>query len=305
MPTTSPVLGSIAAISNFFLGYAATLAALGALTVAVMEAWKKLRSTQAKFHRSSVLRWFQNDAASDKERHYFTPQIARAPHRALPEPDSTQAYGQLLHLTTGVGSTGQHAQLRYASAVAMDRSGAFHRSIEHALFELEIDRLMGQIQDAADIALNNPLLYPDLFQFLSRGAQPQDVDNWVHEVGQLVTSTDTTEQQRKDIADRYTRLKQAIRRHLDSFQIVTALRWREWNQLVAFVVGGLLLLLAQLVTLANAADGGWNTWAQFGDQFVAAPLLVVKLVVVSLFGGMLAPVAKDLVEALRKVKASV
>lgn len=305
MPTTSSaVLGSITAISDFLLSYAVTLAALGALTVAVIEAWKKLRNSQAKFHRSSVLRWLQNDA-SGKERHYFTQPTARAPNRSLPESDSTQAYGQLLHLTTGLGNTDQHAQLRYANAVAMDRSGVFHRSIEYALFELEIERLMGQIQDAADTALNNPRLYPDLFQFLTRGAQPEDVDQWLQEVGQLAVSADATQEQRKEIADRYTRLKQTVRRHLDSFQIVTALRWREWNQFAAIVVGGVLLVIAQLVALANQPDGHWKTWAEVSQQFMDAPFLWLKIAVVSLFGGMLAPVAKDLVDALRKVKSGV
>ncbi len=304
MPTTSSVLGSITDISSFLLSYTATLAALGALTVALIEAWKKLRDSQAKFHRSSVLRWFQNDAAS-KQLHYFAPVVARAPHRALPDFDGNLAYGQLLQLTTGVGGNAEHARLRYESAVLADRAGAFHRSIEYALFELEIDRLMGQVQDAADIALNSPRLYPDLFQFLTRGAQQEDVDHWIQEVEQLVASADTGEQQRKEIADRYTRLKQAIRRQLDSFQIVTALRWREWNQLAAMVVGGVLLLLAQLVALAHAPDGHWTSWTDFGGQLIATPWVGIKLLLISLFGGMLAPVAKDLVDALRKVKASV
>lgn len=304
MPTTASVLGSITDISSFLLSYAAVLAALGALTVALIEAWKKLWDSKAKFHRSSVLRWFQNDAPGTQV-HYFAPLPVREPQRAAHDFDARLAYGQLLQLTTGVGGNAEQARLRYESSVRADRTGAFHRSIEYALFELEIDRLMGQIQDAADIALNNPRLYPDLFQFLTRGAQPEDVERWVQEVAQLVASADTSEQQRKEIADRYTRLKQAIRRHLDSFQIVTALRWREWNQFAAMVVGGVLLLLAQLVALAHTPGGNGTPWMELGRQLMATPWVGIKLLLISLFGGMLAPVAKDLVDALRKVKASV
>lgn len=293
----APVLASINDISAFLLTYAGTLAALGALTMAIIEAWKKLRDSQAKFHRSSVLRWFENEP--ERETHY----AAKTPPRridgeiGLPPYDHGCAYEELLMLTTGSGRTGEERKRRYEVSRKLDSQGTFHRSIEYALFELEVDRLMGQIQDAADIALNNPKLYPHLFLFLTRSALPEDVANWVAEVGHLVASTHASDEERKAIADRYTRLKQIVRRHLDSFQIVTALRWREWNQLAAIVVGGVLLLAAQLVALTQAPDGL--------GVLVSAPWIVIKIVIVAVFGGMLAPVAKDLVDALRKVKTGV
>jgi hypothetical protein len=142
------------------LSYAGTLAALGALTVAIIEAWKKLRDSQAKFHRSSVLRWFQNEGGSKSKRHYFVQSSAgAATGDALPKFDPGQAFDQLLLLTTGIGRVAASSRRRYESSVDLDRRtfhvGVFYRSIEYALFELEIDRLMGQIQDAADVALNN------------------------------------------------------------------------------------------------------------------------------------------------------
>jgi hypothetical protein len=291
---TGPVLSSLGEISGFLLSYATTLAALGALTVAILEAWKKLRDSQAKFHRASVLSWFENDG----KKHYFTAAPKKQHASELPELDTGCAYEELLILTTGVGRVGDAPKRRYESSLELTKKGKFNRSIEYALFELDVDRLMGQIQDAADIALNNPKIYPHLFQFLTRSALPEDVANWVEEVGTLVASTTTSEQTRKDIADRYTRLKQIVRRHLDSFQIVTALRWREWNQFAAILVGAGLLLAAQLIELAHESAG-------IGGALAANPFLALKIALVSVFGGMLAPVAKDLVDALRKVKAGV
>lgn len=293
----APVLASINDISAFLLSYAGTLAALGALTMAIIEAWKKLRDSQAKFHRASVLRWFENEP--HQKTHYATetpPQPLNG-KSGLPPYDHGCAYEELLMLTTGSGRTGEEHKRRYEASRKLDRQGTFHRSIEYALFELEVDRLMGQIQDAADIALNNPKIYPHLFLFVTRSALPEDVENWVAEVNRLVASTRASDEERKAIADRYTRLKQIVRRHLDSFQIVTALRWREWNQLAAILVGGVLLLAAQVVALAQAPAGL--------GVLASAPWVAVKIVVVAVFGGMLAPVAKDLVDALRKVKAGV
>ena len=299
-----PVLKSLTGISDFILSYAVTLAALGALTVAVIEAWKKLRDSQAKFHRRSVLRWLQNESADGTakdatsanatgaqpqpapRRHYLAEPIAGV--RGLDDGgyDAGRCYEQLLLLTTGVGSIEKNDSGRYATSVQMGWT-TYHRSIEFALFELELDRLMGQAQDAADIALNNPKRYPDLFQFLTRGASPDDVEGWVGDVDRPMASLTIDDPQRKQIADRYTRLKQLVRRHLDSFQIVTAMRWREWNQLAAFVVGAGFLMAAQWMALE--ADPNGETW--------------LRIIPVSLLGGMLAPVAKDLVDALSKVKS--
>jgi hypothetical protein len=306
------VLDSLSEIKDFILSYAITLAALGALTVALIEAWKKLRDTQAKFHRRSVLRWLANEGtqgattaagtrARTPSRHYLAAPVAPA-DGGTSSYDAGRCFEQLMLLTTGVGSAAPDARARYQPAVEQGRA-TYHRSIEFALFELDLDRLMGQVQDAADIALNNPKRFPDLFHFLTRSASEEDVRKWLQEVEVPIASLEHDDEARKVIADRYTRLKQLVRRHLDSFQIVTAMRWREWNQLWAFVVGVVLLFLAQWMTLPSRTE-----WALFSPSTWVLPDVsgwtLFKMIVSSLLGGMLAPVAKDLVDALSQVKKS-
>ena len=193
-PTPVDLLSKIVTISDFLLRYAVTLAAVAALTVALIEAWKKLRDTLAKFHQRSLL------------------------------------------------------------------------------------------------------------QFLTRGALVGDVEEWLSDV-KTPMSVVENEELRKKVADRYARLKQIVRRHLDSFQIVTALRWREWNQFSAVVVGAILLLAAQVLALGQNDNGTLKAWSEFATQL--SPFVLVKLVLSSLLGGMLAPVAKDLVDALGNVKTRV
>lgn len=303
MDSTAPVLTSIQAISTFLLGYAGTLAALGALTVALMEAYKKLFDVQARFQRLAMLRWFLNDQSGSGS-HYFA-QSATTPASARNEGyDAGRAYEQLLDLTTGVGAQDSRLSRRFEVSRALSSRRKFSRSIEYALFELETDRLMGQVQDAADLAVNNPSLYPDLFAFLTRGALADDVANWKEDVKSVVSSLNASDQQRKEVADRFTRLKQIVRRQLDSYQIVTAMRWREWNQFAAVIVGAVLLFIAQVFALGQGANGTWSSEV-FQRLFTDHPLLWAKLILISVFGGMLAPVAKDLVDALRKVKSGV
>ena len=145
-----------------------------------------------------------------------------------------KAYEQLLFLTTGMGNPEGNSD-RFAYSVERQKrwggKGSYERSIEYALFELEIERLMGQVQDAADVALNNPDLYPDLFTFLTRGISRGDIEKWREAVRKSANDMARfDDNKRKEMADLYTRLKQAVRKHLDSFQIVTAHRWANWNQ---------------------------------------------------------------------------
>lgn len=306
MPTSDPVMGAISDISGFLLSYATTLAALGALTMAILEAWKKLQSSQAKFHRRMLLTWFGNPVPEQvmASREVNMPEHFEA-YARLPSYDHKMAFEQLIYLTTGIGTVPEAGPRRFAHAAAMASSGTFKRSVENALFELDTDRLMGQIQDAADVALNNPARYSHLFRFLTQGASMGDVARWLDEVSVLVSSRDTDDQRRKEIADRYTRLKQTVRRHLDSFQIVAALEWRERNQLAAMAVGAVLLLLAQFIALGHGGSVDTSALDVIKGKVSSQPWLWVKIPVVALCGGMLAPVAKDLVDALKKVKANV
>jgi hypothetical protein len=272
----------ISVISEFILRYAIVLAASGALTMALLEAWKKIVGTEAKFHRNSVLLWLENDSA--KLKRYVTRTgsgVAYSPARA---------YEELLFLTTGLGSEDSGKE-RFNKSVEhqQEKMNRFHPSIEYALFQLEIERLMGQIQDAADVALNNPNLYEHFFNFITRGASKEDVLEW-KQVSSLADDIDNDQKKAKEVANLYTRLKQAIRRHLDSFQIITTHRWQNGNQLAAAVLGMVVLFIAQLI--ANSSSEAFEGWQLLG------------VLISSVFGGMLAPIAKDLVDALRKAKCA-
>lgn len=101
------------------------------------------------------------------------------------------------------------------------------------------------------------------------------------------------EVQRQDLAEVYARIRLLMRRQLDSFQTITSYRWREWNQLWAWGIGAALLLLAQLIQAVQVGVAAQDL----------TPFRLATMVVFSLAGGLLAPIAKDLVDALAKVKS--
>ncbi len=263
-------------ISGFILPYAVALAALGALTVALLEAWKKVFATLPRFHRKAVCRWLVNEAPPPSDVTQLRSTLAAGHYGILErtvaaEYDPRRAYAQLLHLTTGVPLQ--------TDGIDLDtKGGAMARNVTFALFELEVAKMMAQVQEAADAALNNPERYADWFAFVTRGCNASDVAAW-----KTVLAGGTDQASRDKGAAAYGRIRLLVRRQLDGFQTVTAFRWREWNQWWAWLVGALLMMVAQLMQMP---DGNW-----------------LGMVLASLAGGILAPVAKDLVDALGKIKS--
>jgi len=276
MSTAQTIHQGLAEISNFILPYAVALAALGALTVALLEAWKKIFATLPRFHRKAVCRWLVNEAPPPGGGTQLRSTLA-AGHYGLADRqmaagyDPRKAYAQLLHLTTGV-------PLQAGGIDLDEKGGAMARNVTYALFELEVAKMMAQVQEAADAALNNPERYADWFAFVTRGCHAGDIDGWKK---LLAGAADAPS--REQGAAAYTRVRLLVRRQLDSFQTVTAYRWREWNQWWAWLVGAVLMMAAQLMQ-----SPGGN---------------LATMVLLSLAGGVLAPVAKDLVDALGKVKS--
>ncbi len=274
MPQPELVSETVQQISDFILRYAVTLAAVGALAMALIEAAKALLSLRDRFHKSIVRRWVEG---------------ARTPVKLIGDLGLTArtdeqfhrlVYAQLIRLTTGedVGDEAAKAMAASVEGVPWDVSA------KNALFALELDRMMGQVQDAADTALSNPTLYPDLYLFLSAGASAEDILRWYTWAGAPPVQTSEDRQLAKSQADTYARVRQLIRRRLDAFQLTAAYRWQTLNQFASVTLGAVLLFLSLL----------WQRPAKAN---------VAVLILASVLGGFLAPVAKDLVMALKRVRS--
>lgn len=246
---------TIEQFADFLLKYFVALAAVGALAMALIELWKKMRHTRTRYHAKQVSAWIGTE----------------------------QAYAQLIHLTTGVPLEKiEHHGLRAGVLWVESRQ-------EYAVFALELERMMGHIQDAADVALNNPQRYDALYRFMTTGAEPADAEQWRREADAVPTGEHFDRPEAKKRADLYARLHQLVKRRLDAFQLYTSQRWVNWNQLAANIVGALVLLAAMIYL------------KRYGSAEAQA-LGEVSIILLSLAGGMLSPLAKDVVVALHNVR---
>ncbi|WP_031436608.1 hypothetical protein [Methylobacter tundripaludum] len=259
---------------DFILRYGITLAGIGTFSMALLEAFKSLFSWRDRWHRWKLCEWVNS---------------VECPPWAIGETGDEllatksafhyRVYTQLILLTTG----------QNVDAEEMDRGFEvipWDISQSNALFALELEKLMGQVQDAADMALGHPHKYKELYLFLTADGDVDDIKYWGKWAQLPPVSTDEDPVVAKHQADTYSSIRQFIRRRLDAFQLTTSYRWQTINQIASVVLGS-VLLFASLVFLDknNNTDTNW---------FV--------LITISLMGGIIAPISKDLVVALQRMR---
>lgn len=276
---------AVETFADFLLKYFVALAAVGALTMAILEAWKKIFDSRTRYHMKAVQRWIGVEGGRD----FATAALLRE----TPTPPSSQhAYAELIHLTTGteLPKDEAEAQRLFAYSEIVSSHIRIPRKAELALFSLELERMMGHIQDAGDAALKDPERYPNLYRFLTWGTSDSDIEDWSKQVAVIPLDEKPDRKKASDRANLYARLHDAAKRKLDGFQLYTAYRWTNLNQLWANIVGAVTLFCA--LVGAQLWSGKGMTWWTFALFFI-----------VSLTGGALAPVAKDIVMALQKVRS--
>jgi hypothetical protein len=281
-PTAENVVGTVGQFSDLLLAYIVALAAVGAFSMVLVEALKKLLDSRTRFHTRRWTQW-----------------VARSPFDAsvlrTTEPLSLAlAYGELLQLCTGVARTVANDE----ASLLLDHDGHvrtlnrfFYRQLPvDAIFALDLKHMLGSIQEAADVALASPAQHKNLYLLMTSGAEPRDIVEW-HDKGPdgLIAIADPNAEDRRAIkehADRFARLRQIVRRKLDGFQLYASDRWASWNQIVANIVGmiGFFLILF-----------GIRNTSRIDFSFPT-------ILALSLFGGILSPLAKDLFSALSRVK---
>ena len=172
------------------------------------------------------------------------------------------------------------------------------------LFDQPTERMLGQIQAAANLSLEYPDRYQLVYKFFtqedarSKLEQSENIENDSELWANFATRTaregfsSNEAQQLEQESDGRTaqqaraRLGNLIARRLDMFQNRTQYRWARLNQLISIITGATLTAYALAST--NKID---------------SPKDFIALVLLSLLAGMLAPFAKDVVAAISGLRA--
>jgi hypothetical protein len=240
---TSSTLSSMAqqldVVAGQILDYALLLAAIGTVTMALLELIKALARWRKHFHRRQIEKWLATAAARN------------APHE------------QLLLLAAGGSENAD------------------------ALYDQPTGKLMGQIQAAANVALDFPERYKSFYDFITTAPRGDDGGRDQRLWREFSTARMSGRPRRASAADdaearaatqARARLGNLVARKLDALQNAVEYKWARYNQAVSIVGGAALLAVIFLRAKPDVS--------------------VDLMVLLSITGGMVAPFAKDVVSAL-------
>jgi len=169
------------------------------------------------------------------------------------------------------------------------------RENANALYDQPSEKMLGQIQAAANVALDFPTVYPVFYAFLTAGSAAvggiADRDKWSRFAPRMAQGIPTEamakiqfEADSRDSTQARARLGNLVTRRLDALQTRIGYFWARLNQTVA-VVGGAALLYYALPGVAKTTP-------------VPTPVPLFTRFVLAVIGGLIAPFAKDVVSKL-------
>jgi len=202
-------------------------------------------------------------------------------------------------VTTWVGNPFTLNELLILSASDVQTAGA--------LLDQPTDKMMGQIQSAANVAVDFPDLYSNFYSFLTRvprseaaariaggittpesGTPDSDVwRNFITKASPTPSEQSGPDEEVVAATRARARIDHFITRKLDAFQTRTEYLWARANQAIS-VAGAAVFIF---VLLRSPSTTG-----------VYVPS-VARAIFLSIFGGMIAPFAKDVVAALSGLRA--
>ena len=208
--TTQDALNSLfrALNDSFWTTFLLSIAGLGALTMAILQALKQGLPIRRWFQQYQMVQWLKLHAAVAKQ------------NLGL-EPCRTKAEDQILLLSTD-GDCG-------------------------AFYDLEIEKLCGQWNAAVQIAIDSPTIYPDFFACVAARASKSDFEKVMGRdypdplPPSLEARLDPEDQKtrlarRQEFTEARNRVTHQLQRAVDSFQIKTSFRWRWMFQIASFFV---------------------------------------------------------------------
>ena len=161
---------------------------------------------------------------------------------------------------------------------------------DRAFYELAIEQMVAQMNAAVQITLDYPSknFYFDLLAVMSDGADLGDV-------AAVVSHSPTGARGKKaappdDYLQARARVSHRIQRNLDAIQISVGKRWERWLHVASIVVSVILILAFFRFDPPGFAAGN--------------KMAIGSLILFALLGGMVAPVASNLVAALKKAKGT-
>lgn len=274
------------------LNYALLLAATGTLAMALLEAVKGVLSAKTRFHKYSLGKWLNMRITETSRVELDEIQEFIEEHFDLRLLERLSNSYEANENPTNPATADQNFRLiavndleSICSGVALNeatRPGLlFEIKEEQAFYSLETAQFTARVQRSLEAVLHNPERSGLLFLMLA-ASHPRSAIHWLNYLVASQKDKIVISPEQYQAASRHLdQLTESLNDRLDSFQVNTLYSWGRLNRFVAMLTGAALLFY--ILT----------------EHFNF--LSPVEAAVYSALGGMVSPVAKNLVTALRSI----
>jgi len=252
------------------------IAAVGSVSMAVIQAIKNQTPIRNWYQRFRIRRWLLASIRHNYSRHW----IVRAKHELYMrfKADPSQRQDERIQLGNAEGEL-----------IMLSTSGD-----SEAFYDLPIDDLCDQIRKIISVILDYPTFHENLLRLLARGASPADIDLLLGV--REVDSTIATSYSKEDAANMFRQMTAAksrvlsqVRCSVDAIQIAIGFRWKFWLQVASMILSIVIGAVAFDLGAVQQPSGVSNWLKKYWDDLCFG-----------LLAGVLAPIARDLVAAVEK-----
>jgi hypothetical protein len=265
-----------------------TIVLVGVLTASFLQWAKELWGWRGHFHEKIVTEWVRRRAESPVVGNLASEVRSKSDSKTESGPN-----GPLSHLEKLIGGTMDSGGMGYPRR----RYGVWPFKYSMPAYSLPAEQLCGQLASAAEVVIAMPDRYPDLFSvFVASGEQPasDDLKDYLDTSKQRASKDIQPDDQR--YADLRAQFMLRAQRSLDNLQISMGQRWRRSLTTACLAVS----LFFGCMVVDHLLGGDPNFENMSGFQRFAA--FATPVVIVTIAGALIAPLAHDLTLALRSFR---
>lgn len=263
--------------TDFILDYALLLAAIGTLSMALVEAVKGIFSAKAKFHKNSIKNFMMN-LIDQNEKQSISNLDKKFLNQFLKEDNTdTTKYTDIKKIDFGSILSELEFLCSGVTGDFNNNTNYFKLYDNEAFYSLTTEQLMVKIQRAFEYVLQNPKVAKRIFTIIAL-KNPNAAKIWLSYLTPQ-KGNDTTIQQNNALQS-HAVLINSINNQLDTLQINTLYAWGRRNRFASIILGAVILFLILFTHLE-------------GISF--------KMFLFSILGGIASPVCKNLVLSIKGI----
>lgn len=257
-----------------------TIVLVGVVTAATVQWVKEFSRLRYNFHQRAVAWWIKKRANryNSIERPMKSDDFEEIVSELKDSIDQQKALSELEELLSGEAEN-------------------THRPEYLAVYSLQAEQLCGQLSAAAEVAVATPNTYENLFKALAysgRSSFRKDLLEYLRLVSQRQNSSNFMSRQEQRYGELRAQFMVQAQRALDGLQVGMGEQWRR-------------KLIARCIVISFLVSGAVVAFLYMGDTSQNNPTAIESVggfLIIGLAGTLTAPIAHDLMRAIRSFRRS-